>query len=604
VTYNKLEDLPFKYIVAADFEFEFGEHDGERPRPVCMVAKELRSGQGWRIWRGEFDSEPPFPIGPDALFVAYFASAELGCFRALGWPMPARILDLFTEFSNHVNGIKIADGSKEAEKRSLINALLYFGADTIGAHYKKTMIDLILRGPPWSGEGRQDIFEYCAGDVYALERLLLAMLPYIDLPRALLRGRYMAAVSAMEFNGVPIDTLTLELLREHWDDIKSELVAAVDGGYGVYEGNTFKENLFENLLIRRDIPWPLLDSGKLDMKQKTFREMAKMYPIISPIYELRHTMSHLRLNDLTVGFDGRNRTILGPFGSKSGRNQPSNSKFIFGPSTWIRGLIKPPPGYAVAYIDWSSQEVGIAAALSGDEKMMADFLTGDPYIAFGVQAGLLPVGAKKSDPGVKEVRDIIKTCVLGILYGMGSRTLAFRINRGELFARQLLSAHRERYQKFWAMADAAPACAMLDYPLNTVFGWRVRPGLDPNPRSMMNFPMQANGAEMMRLAACLGTERGIEVCAPVHDAFLICSPLEQIDADVVAMQAIMAEASRIVLNGFSVSAECEEYGKDGKLVEFPHLIRNPGRYMDKRGDEMWKRVMGLLEKFNRAKKAV
>jgi DNA polymerase I len=89
--------------------------------------------------------------------------------------------------------------------------------------------------------------------------------------------------------------------------------------------------------------------------------MARAYPIISPLRELRHALSDLRLNDLSVGDDGRNRTPLWAFGSKTGRNQPSNSKYIFGPSVWLRGLIKPPPGYAVAYIDWSSQEVGIAA---------------------------------------------------------------------------------------------------------------------------------------------------------------------------------------------------------------------------------------------------
>ena len=36
-------------IVAADFEFEFGGRDGNLPRPVCMVAKELRSGKIWRL---------------------------------------------------------------------------------------------------------------------------------------------------------------------------------------------------------------------------------------------------------------------------------------------------------------------------------------------------------------------------------------------------------------------------------------------------------------------------------------------------------------------------------------------------------------------------
>jgi DNA polymerase-1 len=34
---------------------------------------------------------------------------------------------------------------------------------------------------------------------------------------------------------------------------------------------------------------------------------------------------------------------------------------------------------------------------------------------------------------------------------------------------------------------------------------------------------------MMRLAAIAATEVGIEVCAPVHDAFLIAAPLERLD---------------------------------------------------------------------------
>jgi DNA polymerase I len=372
-------DLPFAAVVVADFEFEFGGRDGERPRPVCMVAKELRTGKEWRLWRGQFGSVPPFPIGPDTLFVAFNASAELGCFRALGWPMPKRILDLFVEFHNHVNGL--------ISERGLIDALNYFGLDALDAREKKEMRDLVLGGGPWSEAQRRDILEYCAGDVAALERLLAAMAPRLDLPRALLRGRYMAAASAMEHNGVPIDVPTLALLLKYWTDIQDELIAAIDADYGVFDGSVFKASRFEEFLARHSIPWPRLESGALDLKSATFREMAKIYPIISPLRELRHALSEMRLNQLAVGSDGRNRTVLWAFSSKTGRNQPSNTKYIFGPSVWLRGLIKPPPGHAVAYIDWKSQEVGIAAALSGDEKMMADYLTGDPYLAFGLRAG-------------------------------------------------------------------------------------------------------------------------------------------------------------------------------------------------------------------------
>jgi hypothetical protein len=49
--------------------------------------------------------------------------------------------------------------------------------------------------------------------------------------------------------------------------------------------------------------------------------------------------------------------------------------------------------------------------------------------------------------------------------------------------------------------------------------------------------MQANGAEMLRIACCLATERGVEVCAPVHDAVLICTPLNCLDADIAIMRA-------------------------------------------------------------------
>ena len=57
------------------------------------------------------------------------------------------------------------------------------------------------------------------------------------------------------------------------------------------------------------------------------------------------------------------------FAAKTGRNQPSTAKFIFGPAKWVRGLIKPGIGMSLAYCDWSSQEIAIAAALSGDELL-------------------------------------------------------------------------------------------------------------------------------------------------------------------------------------------------------------------------------------------
>jgi hypothetical protein len=114
----------FREVVGLDFEF--GTTPGERPHPLCLVAHELRSGRRFRSWRDQFGTLPPYATGPDVLFVAYYASAELGCYRALGWPMPERILDLFTEFRDRTNGLQPPAGN------GLLGALAYFGLDTMG----------------------------------------------------------------------------------------------------------------------------------------------------------------------------------------------------------------------------------------------------------------------------------------------------------------------------------------------------------------------------------------------------------------------------------------------------------------------------------------
>ena len=94
--------------------------------------------------------------------------------------------------------------------------------------------------------------------------------------------------------------------------------------------------------------------------------------------------------------------------------------------------------------------------------------------------------------------------------------------------------------------------------------------------------MQANGAEMLRVACILMVDAGIRVCAPVHDALLIEAPLDQLDRTVAEAQEIMRKASSIVLNGF-------ELGSEAKLIVYPD------RYMDERGIRMWEAVMGIVQ---------
>jgi DNA polymerase-1 len=566
--------LPFKHIIAVDYEYSAPE--GERPAVVCMVAKNLLTGQTWRLFQHELMklTQPPYPVGEDTVVVAYYASAEMNCHLALGWSLPVNVLDLFTEFRCQSNGLPCPPGGA-----GLLGALNWHGLESMDAIEKTEMRKLAMRGGPYTEPERLTLLDYCEADVIALERLLPMMLPAIDLPRALLRGRYMKAAACIEFNGIPIDHESLKKLQSHWEGIQDRLIQKIDQPFGVYEGKTFKSARFAEYLVRRHIAWPMLPSGVLDLADDTFKDMACIHPELAPLRELRVTLSKLRLSNLAVGSDGRNRCLLSAFRARTGRNQPSNSKFIFGPATWLRGLIRPQPGYGIAYIDWSQQEFGIAAALSGDPLMMEAYQSGDPYLAFARQAGAVPAEATKDTH--PDERDQFKACVLAVQYGMGEDSLAMRIGQPVLRARELLRLHRKTYNVFWAWSDAALDHAMLYGTLWTVFGWTIHVDDNPNPRSLRNFPMQANGAEMLRLACCLAVERGIRVCAPVHDALLIEAPLEYLDTSIADTQSAMAEASEVVLNGFRLNTDAVVY-------------RYPERYMDKRGVKMWETIWELI----------
>jgi DNA polymerase family A len=557
-------------------DFEFSAVPGERPFPICLVAKEFRSGRLIRLWQDELTTYQgaPFPTDGHCLFTSYYASAELTCFLSLGWKLPAFVLDLYAEFRNTTNGLALPCG------RGLLGALAWHGLDSIGTEEKEDMRNLALRGGPWQEDERQALLDYCQSDVDALARLLPRMLPNLDLPRAFLRGRYMRAVAHMEHAGVPIDVSTWCGLTDQWDRIQVELIHQQDTA-GIYQGRTFKACNWEKWVTENNLDWPRLASGNLSLSDETFRAMAIKYPEVRPYREIRSTLAKLRLNDLAVGTDGRNRCLLSAFGSRSGRNTPSNAKYVFGPSAWLRGLIKPDSGRAVAYVDYAQQEFAIAAVLSGDPAMLQAYESGDVYLAFARQAKAVPLDATKESH--RETRDLFKQCVLATQYGQEAKSLAARINRSEIEARELLRLHRQTYKRFWQWSDGVEAHALLVGKLHTVFGWELKleAGKTPNPRSLRNFPMQANGAEMLRLACSLATERGVEVVAPVHDALMIEAPIENLIQAVAITRQAMREASQAVLSGFELRSDVKTFAY-------------PDRYRDERGAEMWERVMGLL----------
>jgi DNA polymerase I len=314
------------------------------------------------------------------------------------------------------------------------------------------------------------------------------------------------------------------------------------------------------------------------LEARLFRDMSNAYPELAPLHQLRQSLGKLRLTGLTVGSDGRNRCPLHPFRTITGRNQPSNARYIFGPATWMRSLIKPQPGSGIAYVDWSAQEYAVAAALSGDANMAASYNSQDPYLDLARRAALAPAEATADTHPL--LRGQCKIVCLGTNYGMTPHGSAIRLNISTAEARALHQAHRATYPRFWRWSDDVIAYAMLSNRIESKYGWPLHVTPATKPNTVRNFPAQSNGAEMLRLAAIAATEAGLEVM-PVHDAFMLTTQTDRIEHDVAALREIMRQAGIAVTGGLEIRT-------DVKVVQYPD------RYADPRGAEMWGRVLNLL----------
>jgi hypothetical protein len=595
--------LPYSEIWIVDTEFypgpglAHGGRNGDTSTPLCLVAFELRSGRIIRRWQGELGPFPPYRLDPDALFVAFFNTADFGVHLAKGWGKPARSIDLWIEFRHHTNdgSVKAEDRAKEVKKRgkaaggfySLAGALCYFGETLIDTAHKKDMRDRIMQGPPFTADEREQILDYCLQDVEATARLFKHLAPTIrSWPHAIARSDFAWLMAQQERRGIPVNLPQLENLRARWSDIQTELVLESDRDFRCYEivdGKPhFREAQFANLLRRKGWDWILRGDGSPDLSQQAFRDMAGRYPEIENLRELRDSISKLRLNSLAIGRDGRNRCPLVPYGTKTARNAPSTSSYIFGPAKWYRHLITPPPGHALIHRDYSQQEVRIAAVVSGDTALLQACEVGDVYLSIADRLGFIRPSMSAEE--TEAVRAMFKTVVLGIQYGLSYRSLALRTGVSPTEAAELLARLRAQFRVFEDYAENVADHAQLSMQLSTPFGWVMKCPPRINPRTIRNFPVQSTAAEILHVLCALAERRGIPIIAPIHDAVIAEVPLDQADDAANALDRAMRDAGAVVLHGY-----------DG-LPSDKQIIRPGGHYVDKRGAKMWEAVTRLITK--------
>ena len=554
-------------------DFDYRPRAGENPHPWCVTWHCLETGEKGRLWLDGRNVPSPFPAS--FRMIAHYALAELACFLELGWKLPTEVIDTLAE-ARVARGQVVPFGGSWG----LLNVACQFGISTMSSDYKKEMRSLSM-GDDNPTHNREELMAYCHEDARTGLETWLAMEPRVDLPQALLRGRYLKALAEVERRGIPADVDLIGRLRESWQRIRDAAWAEARKQYpGVIssEGH-FKSKAWLDWCQLTGTPWPKLPSGAPDLDADTFKEMADRFPAVRTMYYARRIQGQGRKFEFPLGEDGRLRCMLSAFGSDTGRNQPSTSKYVFAASAWLRSSIMAPAGRVLVYIDYSAQEVGLAAARSGDPALMADYLSGDPYIAYAIRAGAAPEGAtKKSHPGE---RASYKVAALAIQYGIGAETLGQKLGISTPAARRVIAAHQGAYPVYWRWRQAVIDEVKCGGVISTRYGWKRKVKVNDSANSIANFPVQSAGAEILWILVIALEEAGHRVVATVHDGLLIEMDVKGWREELAQIRLMAEKSAMAVTGGLRIPTDVE-------------LILPGENYVDGRGAEFWEIVESVI----------
>ena len=530
----------------------------------------------------------------DSGIVCFNASAEARSFLALGInPREFPWIDLMVEWKMARNYNlkfmygKISKGSGKVITShpllsnsphdkvggSLADMVLNLCDTLIDGEHKNKMRDLILTAKTFTEENKQDILEYCASDILYMEKCWEAM-PHnpkndpekFPLEDALWRGRAAVNMAVCENHGYPIDEEKLFSLVANHEMICSEAIHNLVKVYPFYEQDkkgkwVKKASAFKAFVeaLEPRVNWPKTPAGGYATDEETI-EKFRYIPEIEAYRSCTKTIRQVQwfrpdaVPDFLerLGNDGFLRSWLNPYGTLTSRNAPPAKQFVPAMSAWLRSMIRPREGWAITGADYSSEEFLIAAALSKDPNMLASYHSGDPYLAFAKLANAVPQEAtKKTHP---DIRDRFKSTVLGSQYGMRAVSLSQKISYDtgtkctEQQAQMLLDKMQAVYPFYYRFLDRTELNYRTQKMLKLQDGWILWLANDKelSPLTFKNFPMQGNGAAIMRHALDRALDLGLRVMFPLHDAFYIYHREDDLESPKLLKEAMEYGCKKVI----------------------------------------------------------
>lgn len=393
---------------------------------------------------------------------------------------------------------------------------------------------------------------------------------------------YQKSIAVMELRGLPVAYDEYQEIGRHRPDILDRLIGMVNQVCPVFLDRRFSRSRMLQWCNRAGIQWPAKESectGKLyqPFDDDTLKEMEGRHSFIADVRQVKKTLERFKKQSFVVDPKTRRHYFsTNTFSTITGRNGMAG--FIFNGPKWQRFLIVPESSdYTLVYFDSAAQEIGIAAALSGDRAMWAMYKAGDPHMAFAIRAGAAPANATKETHGA--VRSKYKSVNLGVLYGQSEHGIAAKLGISIREARVLLDDHRRLFPRFWEWSERIVQSAFDRGCIATPCGWRCTVLPSSNERTWMNWPMQAVGGDIMRLVMIYLQRQNVQVLSVIHDGFVATCRRDQIADLRTAFEYACSTACENVLPGFPLRVE---------PIEFE------GRFEDDDGREMWQRIQTIL----------
>ena len=306
-------------------------------------------------------------------------------------------------------------------------------------------------------------------------------------------------------------------------------------------------------------------------------DMETRNPFIAQIRQVRRTLRTLGKRQFKVDTGtGRHYFNTSVFRSVTGRNQPT--QYIFCGPKWLRFLIVPEdPDHILLYTDFIAQEVGLAAALSGDPGMRQMYESADAHLAFAQLAGAVPAGSTKDSHPI--IRKQFKTVSLGCLYGQSEFGISSRLGISRDRAQAMLVQHHELFPVYWDWSERVVQAAFDKGEMRTPCGWGAKVPKSSNMRTWMNFPIQATGSDIMRLVVTYLDRQGVDLLAVIHDGFLVSCYKAQLADATAAIDWACSTATEQVVPGFPLRWETTQHEQ---------------RYYDKDGAPLWAQITSAL----------